>query len=85
MQCHCACNAELNYGNMKNWIFYGENKNGARVVHYIKRCKKPELTKERKAMMRHLDNYIYQVVGHMTADEWNRQNTYIKMNAQPIL
>ena len=69
---------------MKNWIFYGENKNGARVVHCIKRCKKPELTKERKAMMRHLDNYIYQVVGHMTADEWNRQNNYIKMNAQDI-
>jgi len=84
MQCHFAQTAELNYGNMKNWIFYGENKDGARVVHYIKRCKKPELTKERKAMMQHLDNYIYQVVGHMTADEWNRQHTYIKMNAQQI-
>ncbi len=69
---------------MKNWIFYGENKNGARVVHFIKKCKKPEQTKESKIMMQHLSNYIYQMVGHMTADEWNRHYTHIKINAQPI-
>jgi len=51
---------------MKNWIFYGENENGARVIHYIKKCKKPELTSERKQMMQHLDNYIYQRVGYMS-------------------
>ena len=50
---------------MKNWIFYGENKNGARVIHYVKRCKKPVLTAERKKMMEHLDNYVYQYVGYM--------------------
>ena len=33
---------------MKNWVFYGENNNGSRVIHFIKRCKKPELTNERK-------------------------------------
>ena len=83
MQCHFAQTAELNYGNMKNWIFYGENENGARVVHYIKRCKKPVLTAERKKMMQHLDNYVYQRVGYMTADALNQSSQYIKFNSQP--
>ena len=33
-------------------------------------------------MMRHLDNYIYQRVGYMSADAWNENNQYIKINAQ---
>lgn len=67
---------------MKNWVFYGENDNGARVIHFIKKCKKPELTNERKQMMRHLDNYVYQRVGYISADAWNENNQYIKINAQ---
>ena len=67
---------------MKNWVFYGENDNGARVIHFIKKCKKPELTNERKQMMQHLDNYTYQRVGYMSADAWNENNQYIKINAQ---
>ena len=70
---------------MKNWVFYGENKSGTgyvRVIHFIKRCKKPELTNERKQMMQHLDNYTYQRVGYMSADAWNENNQYIKINAQ---
>ena len=67
---------------MKNWVFYGENDNGTRVIHFIKKCKKPELTSERKQMMQHLDNYVYQRVGYMSADAWNNNNQYVKINAQ---
>ena len=71
---------------MKNWIFWGENTipMGARVIHHIKRCKEPFRTKEYKNMMYLLDNYVYTNVGYMTADAWNKENQYIKMNAQPI-
>jgi len=69
---------------MKNWVFYGENNNGSRVIHFIKRCKKPELTNERKKMMQHLDNYVYQRVGYISADAWNENNELYKwkINAQ---
>jgi len=69
---------------MKNWIFYGENNNGTKIIHYIKKCKKPQLTSERKKMIQHLDNYVYQRVGYMSADAWNETNQYIKINAQAI-
>tara|TARA_B100000925_G_scaffold8999_1_gene6443 strand:+ start:232 stop:453 length:222 start_codon:yes stop_codon:yes gene_type:complete len=69
---------------MKNWVFYGENNNGSRVIHFIKRCKKPELTNERKKMMQHLENYVYQRVGYISADAWNENNELYKwkINAQ---
>ena len=44
---------------------------------------KPVLTAERKKMMQHLDNYVYQRVGYMTADAWNKSSQYIKFNSQP--
>ena len=69
---------------MKNWVFYGENNNGSKVIHFIKRCKKPELTNERKKMMQHLENYVYQRVGYISADAWNENNELYKwkINAQ---
>ena len=69
---------------MKNWVFYGENNNGSRVIHFIKKCKKPELTNERKKMMQHLENYVYQRVGYISADAWNENNELYKwkINAQ---
>ena len=55
MQCHCACNAELNYGNMKKttqtWIFYGNDHNEIKTIHYNKQCKRLEATSEYKEMM----------------------------------
>tara|TARA_R110000772_G_scaffold88687_3_gene184084 strand:- start:1795 stop:2022 length:228 start_codon:yes stop_codon:yes gene_type:complete len=75
---------------MKNWIFWGTVNTdvhcpmSARVIHHIKRCKEPGRTKEYKNMMYLLDNYVYTNVGYMTADAWNKENQYIKMNAQPI-
>jgi len=63
MQCHCALNAELNYGNMKNWIFY----------------KKPEMTGEYKDMMRRLDFDEYYTTGYMTSQAWNKDHQYIKI------
>ena len=66
---------------MKNWIFYGIN-NDVRVIHAIKKCKSPQRTAEYKQMMKLLDNYVYERVGYMTAQQFNRENTYNKINAQ---
>jgi hypothetical protein len=79
MQCHCALNAELNYGNMKNWIFYGTDRQGIKTVHYIKQCKKPEMTGEYKDMLRRLDFDEYYTTGYMTSQAWNKENQYIKI------
>ena len=79
MQCHFAQTAELNYGNMKNWIFYGANHQGIKTIHYIKQCKKPEMTGEYKDMMRRLDFNEYHTTGYMTSKAWNKENQYIKI------
>ena len=36
---------------INTWIFYGTNREGIKTVHYIKQCKKPEMTGEYKEMM----------------------------------
>jgi len=83
MQCHCACNAELNYGNMKKttqtWIFYGNDHNEIKTIHYIKQCKRPEATSEYKEMMHLLENDTYYTTGYMTSKAWNKENQYIKV------
>lgn len=62
------------------WIFYGIN-NETTIIHNIKVCKDPERTKEHKSLMRHLDNYVYERVGVITADAWNKDNQFVKFNA----
>jgi len=79
MQCHCALNAELNYGNMNTWIFYGNDHSGIKTIHFIKECKRPEATKEYKEMMLLLENDTYYTTGYMTSKAWNKENQYIKV------
>ena len=79
MQYHFAQTVELNYGNMKNWIFYGNDREGIRTIHFIKKCKRPEATKEYKEMMQLLGNNIYYTTGYMTSKAWNEENQYIKI------
>ena len=64
---------------MHNWIFYGTDKADIRTIHYIKSCKKPQMTSEYKYMMRLLDRGEYQTVGYMTSRAWNKENQYIKI------
>ena len=80
MQCLCALNAELNYGNMTNtWIFYGNDRSGIKTIHYIKQCKRPEATSEYKEMMQLLENNTYYTTGYMTSKAWNKESQYIKI------
>ena len=64
---------------MKNWIFYGTDRNGIKTIHFIKECKRPEATKEYKEMMYLLENYTYYTTGYMTSKAWNTDHQYIKI------
>ena len=61
------------------WIFYGTDREGIKTVHYIKQCKKPEMTGEYKDMRRRLDFYKYYTIGYMTSKAWNKDNQFIKI------
>ena len=64
---------------INTWIFYGTNREGIKTVHYIKQCKKPEMTGEYKEMMQLLEINEYYTTGYMTSKAWNKENQYIKM------
>jgi hypothetical protein len=61
------------------WIFYGNDRNGIKTIHYIKECKKPERTSEYKEMMHLLENNTYYTTGYMTSKAWNKDHQYIKI------
>jgi hypothetical protein len=64
---------------MKNWIFYGTNRECIKTIHYIKQCKNPRMTNEHKDMMRRLDFDEYHTTGYMTSEAWNKKHQYIKI------
>jgi|TARA_B110000908_G_C10164714_1_gene407800 hypothetical protein len=64
---------------INTWIFYGTDKEGIKTVHYIKQCKKPEMTSEYKNMRQRLDFDKYYTIGYMTNKAWNKDNQFIKI------
>ena len=64
---------------INTWIFYGTDKEGIKTVHYIKQCKKPEMTSEYKNMRQRLDFDKYYTIGYMTSKAWNKDNQFIKI------
>ena len=61
------------------WIFYATDREGIKTIHYIKQCKKPEMTGEYKDMMRRLDFNECYTTGYMTSKAWNKDNQFIKI------
>ena len=61
------------------WIFYGNDHNGIKTIHFIKECKRPQATKEYKEMMQLLENNTYHTTGYMTSKAWNKTHQYIKI------
>jgi len=64
---------------INTWIFYGTDRDEIKTVHYIKQCKKPEMTGEYKDMIRRLDFNEYYTIGYMTSKAWNKDNQFIKI------
>lgn len=63
----------------QTWIFYGESQDGIKTLHHIKKCKRPEATKEYKQMMLLLEDNTYHVTGYMTSNAWNKDHQYTKV------
>ena len=65
---------------MRTWIFYGspEHTSSKKTIHFVKKCKSPERTKEYNTMMNLLENDTYGLVGHCTVKSWNESHNIIK-------